>query len=280
MALVKEDLVMLTRMLGVLAVLTLVATPGRTDNKQTLARKDLAELQGTWQLETIDDGKDSKLGAKKRTLFIGGELFLVRDGDKMVQVGTVRLVPTRTPKHIDATVKKGQHEDNTMLGIYELKGDTLKVCFDPEGESRPRTFATKSEGARFTAVYKRARASGDQVDIGGRYKCESGPADGKKQVMDAEIRKHGDAYVVRWSLGGDTAYVGTGIRQGSTLSVAWANRGTLGISVYRIEKGPKLVGVCTEVGGAGLVINEVLTSSKTSKESEVRLRQPNTPARR
>ena len=127
-------------------------------------------------------------------------------------------------------------------------------------------------------IYKRSKTTAEQVEIAGRYKCESGPADGKKQIMDAEIRKHGDAYVVRWSLGGDTAYVGTGIRQGNLLSVAWANRGTMGISVYRIEKGPKLVGGCTEVGGAGMVIAEVLTNRKSAKDAEVRLPQASSPS--
>ena len=67
---------------------------------------------------------------------------------------------------------------------------------------------------------------------------------------------------MKWEVSEGVAYVGTGIRQGDTLSVAWVNRGSVGVSVYKIEKGPKLVGVYTEVGGAGLVAKEVLTISK------------------
>ncbi|MFO0925993.1 MAG: hypothetical protein U0736_03015 [Gemmataceae bacterium] len=60
---------------------------------------------------------------------------------------------------------------------------------------------------------------------------------------------------------GGVAYLGMGIRQGDTLSVAWANRGTVGLSVYQIEKGPKLTGVYTELGGPGIVATETLTGA-------------------
>jgi uncharacterized protein (TIGR03067 family) len=266
---------MFTRTAGVLFAFALFAAGGRTDDrllsKADQARKDLLAMQGTWQLESYENGKKDARLSKKRTLFIGGDLFLVREGDKILQAGTLRLVPNRKPKLVDAVVKKGEHEDNTMLGIYELAGDQLRVCFDPEGESRPRKFAAKTGGSLVLATYKRIRPAGEEIDICGKYRSESTGADGKKQVLNAEVTKRGDAYLVAWKMAGGLAYVGTGIRRGDTLSVAWANRGTVGISVYKIEKGPRLVGTYTEVGGPGLVTPEVLTSVR-GDWVEVRLR--------
>src|SRR5262249_24592204 len=140
--------------------------PSKRDQE---ARKDLLELQGTWKLESISDGKKERLDLKKRTMFVGADVMLVRDGDKIVQGGQLRLNPTKSPRCIDVVVKRGEQEDNTMLGIYELKGDTLKVCFDPEGESRPKAFATKKETSVFVATYKRVKRSGEETDVQGTY---------------------------------------------------------------------------------------------------------------
>src|SRR5581483_3759805 len=133
------------------------------------ARKDLQEMQGTWKFVSLEDSKKSKVDVKKRTLFFGGELCLVREGDKVLQIGVARLVTSKSPRRIDVVVRKGQYQDSTMLGIYEVKDDTLKVCFDPEGEGRPSTFATKEDTSRFVAVYKRAKPAGEAVDIRGKF---------------------------------------------------------------------------------------------------------------
>src|SRR5262245_43808397 len=153
---------MTSRILSVLATCVLIAPAvladdDRPDNREQEARKDLQEMQGTWKLESIEDSKKAKVDVKNRTLFFGGELCLLRDGEKVVQVGVARLVTSKSPRSIDVVVKKGQHEDSTMLGIYELKDGTLKVCFDPEGEGRPTEFAAKADTARYVAVYKRAK---------------------------------------------------------------------------------------------------------------------------
>jgi uncharacterized protein (TIGR03067 family) len=259
---------MMARLCCVLAVFAVCSATARVEERPSKrdqdTRKGLLELQGTWQLESIEDGKKAKIDVKKRTLFVGADLVLVQQGEKLVQAGQVRLNTSKSPPTIDIVVRKGEHEDNTMLGIYELKGDTLKVCFDPEGESRPKKFEAKKDSAVFVAVYKRVKRANEEIDIRGSYRSETYGPDNKKATMSAEIQKRGDAYLIKWQVSEGVAYLGTGIRQGDTLSVAWVNRGSVGVSVYKIEKGPKLVGVYTEVGGAGLVAKEVLSVSKSN----------------
>jgi len=42
-------------------------------------------------------------------------------------------------------------------GIYELDGDTLRVCFVPQGEQRPTEFVSKP-GTKVTIIeYKRVK---------------------------------------------------------------------------------------------------------------------------
>jgi uncharacterized protein (TIGR03067 family) len=269
---------MLRRALCVSAALVLLtatafADEDRPDPREEEARKDLQEMQGTWKLESLEDSKKgAKVDVKKRTLFFGGELCLLRDGDKVLQIGVARLVTSKSPRRIDVVVRKGLHQDSTMLGIYEVKDDTLKVCFDPEGEGRPSTFETKADTSRFVAVYKRVKPAGEAIDIRGKFTSTSFGPDGKKQSMTAEIEKRGDAYMVRWTVPGGVAYIGMGLRKGDILSVTWANRGNVGLSVYKIEKGPKLVGDYTELGGVGIVAHEEMTPAK-SDWVEARLRR-------
>ena len=85
---------------------------------------------------------------------------------------------------------------------------------------------------------------------------------GKKQAADVEIKRLGDAYLVKWSKGILDAYIGVGVRKGDVLSVCWASQGQLGVSVFHIDKGPRLVGEWTMLGGNGMLQREILTPRK------------------
>lgn len=103
---------------------------------------ELKKLQGTWQFVSQDiDGKARPAAelAKIKITFIGDK-WSVAEGDKVLQAGTHKLDPSKTPAQVDAKVTEGEGKGSTMLGIYELKGDTLQVNFDPQGKERPKDF--------------------------------------------------------------------------------------------------------------------------------------------
>ena len=75
----------------------------------------------------------------------------------MVQVGTQKLDPSKSPKAIDVTMTEGPNKGAVMLGIYEFDGDTLKVCFDPQGKKRPTEFKSPPDSANFVNVHKRVK---------------------------------------------------------------------------------------------------------------------------
>ena len=76
--------------------------------------------------------------------------------------GTYKLVSVedaKSPKAMDITGTNGPNQGKTFLAIYELTGDTLRICYDLSGQTRPKEFTTKAGTKEFLATYKRGQAS-------------------------------------------------------------------------------------------------------------------------
>lgn len=75
---------------------------------------------------------------------------------KEVLQATYRLDPSKKPRAIDLTSTSGETKGRTYLGIYELDGDALKICFSEYEQDRPREFAAQGKpGIRTLLVLKR-----------------------------------------------------------------------------------------------------------------------------
>jgi hypothetical protein len=147
-----------------------------------------------------------------------------------------------------------------MLGIYELAGGTLRVCLDPDGQQRPKDFKAGAGSGLTLWVCKPARpAAAGQVDILGAYESQKVAEDGSTFTTQVTIERRGNAYQLTYRSGPAVIFVGIGLREGDRLSMSWSSQELVGISVYQIEKGPKLVGRFTQLGGIGFVGRETLT---------------------
>src|SRR5207249_3299729 len=154
---------MRTTMLGlVTAGLLVVSSAGG----QEIVKKEMDRLQGTWVFDSFEENGQITPPAdlKNKRMFFGANQFIIKNGDELVQVGTLKLDPIDGHRDIDATVVAGQHTGNTMRGIYMIKGDQLKVCIDPEGNERPKEFKTTADSGLFLAVYKRVVPEGEEID--------------------------------------------------------------------------------------------------------------------
>ena len=117
----------------------------------------LKKIQGTWQFvsQKMDGKPVPKEQVDKLTITFKGNKWAVHAGDKVIQAGTHKFDSSKKTGQVDAVVTEGEGKGSKMLGIYELKGNTMKVCFDPQGKTRPTSFAGK-EG-EFSAVAQRVK---------------------------------------------------------------------------------------------------------------------------
>ena len=100
-----------------------------------------------------------------------------------------------SPKTFDVKFHKGPHKGETSLGIYELDGDTWKICIGLAGVKRPTKFAAEPGTGHALETLTRAAAvaateqvepSGEPVaELEGEWFMLSCVQDGKP--MDAKI---------------------------------------------------------------------------------------------
>ena len=103
--------------------LMLFVSQARADDKE--------KLQGEWKLVSHEDGNGKKVDedSPHKFTFEGDKWHSTPGGDG----GPYSVDSSKKPKTIDLTLK----DNNPRKGIYELDGDTLKICI---GVERPTEF--------------------------------------------------------------------------------------------------------------------------------------------
>lgn len=246
-------------------ILLAVSTAAEPNKKAPSVADELQRFQGTWPIESWEEGGKALAPAdlKKRSVFFGGNIFVLRRDGKVYQAGAAQLDPAKSPRTINLSLKEGEGKDGVMLGIYSLEGDTLKLCFDPQGQTRPESFKLEPKSDFTLITLKKPKTPADEtVEIAGKYRSELVEATGKLVVAQAVVERRGDAYLVTYTLDDKVLFVGTALRKGDQLSMCWVSAGQAGVSVYKIEAGPKLSGEYTTLGGIGVTGKEVLTPWK------------------
>ena len=119
---------------------------------------DLAKLQGAWTLTTLHmDGRDFPAT---------GGIEIQGDHFKSVGMGApysgvVELDETRKPRRFDLVFTEGPEAGNRNLGIYQLNGDSWKLCLNTSGKSRPRSFAADAGSGNALEVFRRESVAAD-----------------------------------------------------------------------------------------------------------------------
>jgi uncharacterized protein (TIGR03067 family) len=129
-------------------------------------RDDLDLLQGTWAVtelqmegQTISGGMLSNARVE-----ISGSRFSSR-GMGTVYEGTVTLNDSANPHQLNMKFDAGPESGNTNLGIYELSGDTWKICLSTRGEVRPTEFSAPAGSGFVFETLTRSEAAASKKDM-------------------------------------------------------------------------------------------------------------------
>ena len=115
---------------------------------------DKAKLQGVWEVVSLEVGGQAvgeDQAKAMRIEFKDDELIVQRpDGERLELPYTID--PSKNPKHITVEIngEKG-------LGIYELKGDTLKLAHGEVGDPRPKNFDDPNIANLTVVTFKRRK---------------------------------------------------------------------------------------------------------------------------
>ena len=115
---------------------------------------DKKMIAGTWVIV------ESELGGQKLPDegFKGTKLILTADTYQYQNDrGTYKLYPAEEIKAMDIAGQEGPNKGKTILAIYELAGDKLKICYDLAGKTRPKKFKTEAGTQQLLVIYQRAK---------------------------------------------------------------------------------------------------------------------------
>jgi uncharacterized protein (TIGR03067 family) len=153
--------------------------------EEDAAQKEYARFEGAWKFVSIEiEGKNMpEKFFKGSRLILKGPQFTYQEGGTTYK-GTYKVDVSKKPNQIDMTFTEGPEKDKTMVGIYELDGDTYRVCVNPTGKGRPTEFASKPGSGHVLEVLNRVKA--DSKDKDEAIQKEMAKLEGSWQLISAE----------------------------------------------------------------------------------------------
>jgi len=129
--------------------------------KKDVAKDDAKLLQGTWRVTLLQSrGRpfpEERLRQLDYKLIIQGQEFYFMLQNRKTQGMQFKVDPASKPKAIDLTPMTGRGKGQTILAIYSLEGDTLRICQPIRGGKRPSDFISSVGTRQNVMILKREK---------------------------------------------------------------------------------------------------------------------------
>ncbi len=139
--------------IGILSSGILGAEPIRKD-------KDSEAMQGTWTIEslTLDGNKLPPEQLKNWRRIVERSHATWKNGTETMIELDIKFDPSQKPMTLDSKIATGEDKGKTLLAIYELKDDKLRVCFANLGKPRPTEFSSNPGSGQSLYTAKRVKS--------------------------------------------------------------------------------------------------------------------------
>lgn len=132
---------------SVAAAHTAAPTPAQTPAAGAMS-KELASLQGTWAVASLNN-QDLTAQGVEMSLVIDGEKYTIVVNGTVDERGTFKFDPSKKPATFDLSIAEGNDAGKLQMGIIEVTGDVVKgLLAAPGGSTRPANFDS-SDGEVF-----------------------------------------------------------------------------------------------------------------------------------
>ncbi len=118
------------------------------------------KIEGKWECQSaVVNGKPlPESTTQLLRLTLEGGRYRTQKGSEVLFDSTYRVDPSREPKEISMVGTEGELRGKEAQGIYQLKGDTLTICYTMPGKPRPATFESQVGAEAYLIVWRRAAA--------------------------------------------------------------------------------------------------------------------------
>ena len=124
------------------------------------------QLQGKWKYVKGEENGKPVPEQQLRSDYVvikGNRMTMVSQDERRKWVVTYRADALKKPATLDLKIVRGEGKGKTAKGIYEVKGDHLKLCYNVDVKEYPAGFSTKNaEGRELCFVLQRDRAKDEK----------------------------------------------------------------------------------------------------------------------
>ena len=128
---------------------------------ESVRSNDPESIVGTWspQSSTWEETPTPAEDLRDVTLTLTGDgRCEVRRGVTMIRLGRYTVDVTPMPKTLDVCFTESDVPeliDAPLLGIFEVDGEKLRICYGPPGGYRARSFSAAKGTGQYLAEYRR-----------------------------------------------------------------------------------------------------------------------------